>query len=77
MLAIFMPGPMELLIIGIIAIIVLVPVAVVVVLIVWLTRHNKSSGTNPTMKPCPNCNRFVSLHAATCPQCRAPLQTQQ
>ena len=50
MLAFFMPGPMELIIIGVI---VLVPVAVVVALVVAL-RSRKASDNNPNLKPCPD-----------------------
>ena len=66
-------SPMELIIIGVF---VLVPVAVVVALVVALTCSRKASGTNPNLRPCPDCGRFVSLRAATCPQCGCPLQAQ-
>ncbi len=74
MLAFFMPGLMELIIIGVM---LAVAVVVVVALVVALARSRKTSGTNPNLKPCPDCGRFVSLRATTCPQCGCPLQTQQ
>ncbi len=73
MLAFAVPGLIELIIISIV---VAVPVAIVVVLIV--TRGaRRASGTNPKPTPCPDCGRFVSLRATTCPQCGCPLQKQQ
>ncbi|TWU33236.1 hypothetical protein [Novipirellula artificiosorum] len=74
MLAFGAPGLMELIIIGVI---LLIPVAIVVALVVVLTRSRKASGNNPNLKPCPDCGRFVSLRATTCPQCGCPLQRQQ
>jgi hypothetical protein len=61
------PGPVELMIIGVM---LLVPVAIVVA----LTRSRKPLGNNPNLRPCPDCGRFVSLRATTCPQCGCPLQ---
>lgn len=61
------PGPVELMIIGVM---LLVPVAIVVALI----RSRKPLGNNPNLRPCPDCGRFVSLRATTCPQCGCPLQ---
>ncbi|TWT84749.1 hypothetical protein CA13_62290 [Planctomycetes bacterium CA13] len=74
MLAFGAPGLMELIIIGVI---LFIPVAVVVALVVVLTRSRKASGSNPNLKPCPDCGRFVSLRATTCPQCGCPLQREQ
>ena len=74
MLAFWTPGPLELIIIGIMG---LVLSAVVVALVVALNRTREASGNNPNLKPCPDCGRFVSLRATTCPQCGCPLQTQQ
>ena len=71
MLAFAMPGLIELIIISIV---VAVPVAIGVALIAT-QRGRKASGTNPKLTPCPDCGRFVSLRATTCPQCGCPLQT--
>jgi len=71
MLAFFIPGLIELIIISIV---VAIPVAIVVALVVT-QRGRKASGTNPKLTPCPDCGRFVSLRATTCPQCGCPLQT--
>lgn len=70
MLAFGMPGLIELIIIGIV---VAVPVAIVISLVV-IQRGRKTSRTNPKLTPCPDCGRFVSLRAETCPQCGCPLQ---
>ena len=74
MLAFFVPGAIEIIIIGVI---VLVPIAVIVALVVVRTRSQKPSGSNPNLRPCPDCGRFVSLRATACPQCGCPLQAQQ
>ncbi len=70
------PGPHEILILLIIGLILLAPIAIAVVAIVVFSRSRKRSADNPNLKPCPDCGRFVSLRAATCPQCGCPLQTQ-
>ncbi len=74
MLAFWTPGPLELVLVGVIG---LVLSAVVVALVVVLNGSRNASGNNPNLKPCPDCGRFVSLRATTCPQCGCPLQTQQ
>lgn len=73
MLAFSMPGPIELIIISMV---VAVPVAIVVALVV-IQRGRKASDINSKLTPCPDCGRFVSLRATTCPQCGCPLQRQQ
>ena len=72
--AFFVPGPFELIIIGVV---VLVPIAVVAALVVALKPTHKPSGDDSSLQPCPDCGRFVSLRATTCPQCGCPLQAQQ
>lgn len=74
MLAFAAPGLMELIIIGVVLVI---PVAVAVALVVALKLNRKASGSNPNLKACPDCGRFVSLRATTCPQCGCPLQSEQ
>ena len=74
MVAFFMPGPMEMMVIAAIA---LIPIGVVVGLFVVVTMNRKPSGNNPNLTPCPDCGRFVSLRATACPQCGCPLQGQQ
>ena len=74
MLAFWTPGPLEIIIVCVSG---LIWVAVVGAVGVALKRSRKASGTNPNLKPCPDCGRFVSLRATTCPQCGCPLQTQQ
>ena len=74
MLAFWTPGSLEIIIVGIVG---LVLSALVVALVVVLNPSRKASGSNPNLKPCPDCGRFVSLRATTCPQCGCPLQTQQ
>lgn len=70
MFALFMPGPLELIIIGFIILVL----AIVVVLVVVLTRGGKATGDNPNLKPCPDCGQSVSIHATACPKCGCPIQ---
>ncbi len=76
MLAFSMPGLVELIIISISVLIVLLPVTIVVSSIVVLARQRNALRTNPNLKPCPDCGRFVSLRAANCPHCGSPIQTE-
>ena len=69
MFAFWTPGPLEIIIIGVIG---LVPVAIIVALVA-LMRYRNGSVNNPNLKPCPDCGRSVSLRAKTCPQCGGPL----
>jgi hypothetical protein len=74
MVAFFMPGPVEMIVIGVF---VIIPIAVIVGLFVAVTMSRKGPGKNPNLTPCPDCGRFVSLRATACPQCGCPLQGQQ
>lgn len=68
----FMPGPLELLII---ALILLVPLLAVVGVVVAVVA-SRSRGGRPAgnLIPCPDCGRMVSPHAVQCPQCGRPMQ---
>ena len=55
MFAIFMPGPIELIIIS------LLTVAVLVAVVVVLMRSLRPSGNNPKLKPCPPQNARTSI----------------
>lgn len=69
-----MPGPLEMLIIGVLCL--GVP-AVAVVIVVFALAQSKRAGVNPAQNPnlvpCPDCGRFVSRLAPNCPQCGRPL----
>lgn len=66
-----MPGPLEMIILGLMCLGVL---AVVVVLVVVLTTQRTAA--NPDLYPCPECGRPVSVHAKSCPQCGYPLHAE-
>ena len=71
--AFFMPGPIELLIIGLVC---LAPLAALIVIAVVLARSKKTgsdAAANPNLFPCPDCGRMVSQQAPACPQCGRPL----
>jgi hypothetical protein len=68
-----MPGPIEMLILGLVC---LAPVAVVVVCLI-VFGISKRSGPGPTpspnLYPCPDCGHQVSHLAESCPKCGRPL----
>jgi hypothetical protein len=67
MIAMFLPGPTELLII-----------AVVVGVVIAVLTSNQGSQTadsrNPKLRPCPDCGRYVSKRALSCPHCGGPVK---
>jgi len=47
---------------------------VVVVIVVVLAASKRQGGSaNPNLFPCPDCGRYVSRLAASCPNCGRPL----
>jgi hypothetical protein len=50
--------------------------AFVVGLVVLLaTKRPSASWTNnPNLRPCPDCNQFISVRAAACPHCGGPVK---
>ncbi|MFV1968363.1 MAG: hypothetical protein ACC628_23300 [Pirellulaceae bacterium] len=75
MFAVFfgVPGPLEVLIVGLLFIVVLVvPIAVLVTLLVANRRNRNAQTENPNLQPCPDCDRYISVRAASCPHCGAP-----
>ncbi len=77
-----MPGPMELILI---AMMLGTPVLVVVLILFVIkkgvenaTRKNRDQyANNPNLFPCPDCGRYVSRLAPSCPQCGRALTPQQ
>jgi hypothetical protein len=66
-MAMFMPGPLELLIIfGVVGAGIL---SVIFVVVVGVRRRGTSQSSNPNLRPCPDCGRYISIRATTCPQC--------
>jgi hypothetical protein len=46
---------------------------VVVVVLVLATSKHPGGSANPNLFPCPDCGRYVSRLAASCPNCGRPL----
>jgi len=65
-------GPMELMIVGAIALLLLGGPVVAVVIVV-LALRKKPMPPNPDLASCPDCGRLVSRQAASCPQCGRPM----
>ena len=63
----FMPGFAELLILALFALFV-------VVVVIVISSRRKGPMPNPQLKPCPDCQNMVSIHATTCPRCGRPLE---
>jgi hypothetical protein len=51
-----------------VALLLLSPVLVVAV-ILFVVSINRNRGMNPNLRPCPDCNQPVSIHASSCPHC--------
>lgn len=65
-----MPGIFELLIVlGILGLLV----GGVVVVVIVTTSKRQGGSANPNLFPCPDCGRYVSRLAASCPNCGRPL----
>ena len=72
-----MPGPLELLILGVPCLGVIVVVVVVVMYAMTQSKKTgENSSQNPNLVPCSDCGRLVSRLAANCPQCGRPLTPQ-
>jgi len=72
MTSFFVPGPLELLIIGVICVIPTVMAAVVAVV---LLSKQRQAPTVQNLQPCPDCSHPVSPKAERCPKCGRPLST--
>ena len=65
-------GVLELLIIlGVLGVVV---GGVVLAVVLGTQRSKTSSSGNPNLRPCPDCGRYISIRATTCPQCGAPVK---
>ncbi len=65
----FFLGPWEMIIIGLVVVVPLIIIAAVVA----TERARKAPPKELMLSPCPDCGRFVSPKATTCPQCGRPL----
>ena len=70
MLMLFVPGPIELIIV---ATVVLVPVLVVLAVVYAVTARKRADAENPNLMVCPDCKHYVSIHADSCPKCGCPI----
>lgn len=61
-----MPGILELTIVGVLVVGV---VGVVLVVVLGTRRSGAAQSGNPNLRPCPDCGRYISVRASTCPQC--------
>ena len=60
-------GAMEILVLLMILLLIGVPIVVAIVII--SKSAGKSQMNNPNLTPCPDCHKFVSINATTCPHC--------
>jgi hypothetical protein len=47
---------------------------VTVVVVLSAKRSGGPSTDNPNLRPCPDCGRSISVRAAMCPHCGAPVR---
>lgn len=73
-MAMFGINPMELFIVGVMALLMLGGAVVLVVLIVHFARKQSPPPT-ADLTPCPDCGRLLSRQAITCPQCGRPMNS--
>jgi hypothetical protein len=73
-MAMFGISPLELLIVGVVALVMLGGAVVPVVLIVYFARK-RSPAPTADLAPCPDCGPLLSRQAITCPQCGRPMQS--
>ena len=72
MLALFVPGILELLII---AFMLGIPLIVVFIVLAIQRRTGTDQSKNPNLRPCPDCGHYISLRANICPQCGGPVKS--
>ena len=72
-----MPGPLEMLIIGMICVLPVVALVVIAVVLVSLRKSGPNPADNPNLYPCPDCGQYVSRMAPNCPHCGQTLTPQQ
>ncbi len=49
-------------------------VGVVLVVVLGTRRCGTSGADNPNLRQCPDCGRYISVRATTCPQCGGPVK---
>jgi hypothetical protein len=73
MLGFFVPGAVEVIIIGLGLAVFAAFIVGVVALFDAVFHKRKSRKSNPNLTPCPDCGHAVSIHASNCPQCGCPV----
>ncbi|MHC4175936.1 MAG: hypothetical protein ACYSWU_00410 [Planctomycetota bacterium] len=69
------PGPIELIIIGLICLAFVGVIVVAVVIPLAVSKKNRSDmAANPNLFPCPDCGNWVSRQAPNCPKCGRALR---
>jgi hypothetical protein len=48
--------------------------AVIAVVFAVIRQSGARPSDNPNLAPCPDCGRYISVRAATCPLCGAPVK---
>jgi hypothetical protein len=49
-------------------------VAAIALVVYFLSRKSTTNRSdNPNLRPCPDCEQFVSVRATTCPHCGGPV----
>lgn len=75
--AFFGPGPLELLILGLVCLAVVgVIVAAVAIPLLVSKKGGSGAAVNPNLFPCPDCGNWVSRQAPNCPKCGRTLTGQ-
>jgi hypothetical protein len=70
----FVPGPLELIII--LTILGTVAACVILPIVFATKRGGNAQPNNPNLRPCPDCGHHISVRATTCPNCGGPVKGQ-
>ncbi len=67
-------GYMELLIIILVGILFIGAPLTIAIVAIAISKRNSRAAAGGNLRPCPDCNRMVSMLAESCPQCGRPLK---
>jgi hypothetical protein len=68
------PGPLELLIIGVIVLITVVALVVIILGLLLAAKIGPFRKHNSNLRPCGDCGARVSRRATSCPHCGCPVE---
>jgi hypothetical protein len=71
----FVPGPIEWIIIALSLAVIIAFIAGGVALFHTISSRGTSRPLNPNLMPCPDCGHAVSIKASKCPKCGCPIDT--